>query len=103
MNELKELQLDLFNWAEKTFYEPTIETVMAHCKEEIDEVLADPTDIMEWADVLMIYLHGAQIYGYSIDKIYLAMLDKFEIIKKRDWLPPDEKGIIRHVKNFQID
>ena len=49
----------------------------------------------EIADIILLAVHSA--HRDKID-LYQAVLDKFEIVKKRKWLPPDSEGVIRHAK-----
>ncbi|MCI0564203.1 MAG: hypothetical protein MN733_37485, partial [Nitrososphaera sp.] len=49
----------------------------------------------ELADIIIIAVHCASIEGIDLLE---AVRYKFEIVKKRKWLPPDPDGVVRHVK-----
>ena len=75
--------------------------VLEHLKEEISELeeairLGKVKDISgEIADVFILTVVLAGLFGLSIFSIVSL---KLEVLKKREWLPPDEKGIMRHRK-----
>jgi NTP pyrophosphatase (non-canonical NTP hydrolase) len=47
----------------------------------------------ELADIFIIAFHIAHCRGIDLIR---AIRDKFEIVQQREWLPPDEHGVIRH-------
>lgn len=96
--EAEELIKDIREWAEETFPESTLASTFAHVKEEMDEIEQDPHDIHEWADALMMMFHQAHNHGFTLSDILDGIESKFEIIKGREWLLPDEQGIVRHKK-----
>ena len=75
-----------------------------HIREEIEEVAADPSDIMEWVDIVMLATDGAMRVGFTPEQFIDAYYEKLQINKARDW--PDwrtaEPGkAIKHVKTFE--
>jgi NTP pyrophosphatase (non-canonical NTP hydrolase) len=94
-------------WADKTFPHDRIDTLpkARHLREEckeLEEAVADlswPSRLRtkhisdELADILIIAIHLAHCEGIDL---YTAVKTKFETVKLREWLPPDEHGVIRH-------
>jgi NTP pyrophosphatase (non-canonical NTP hydrolase) len=54
----------------------------------------------ELADVLIIAIHIAHCRGINL---YDAVKTKFEVVKNREWLPPDEHGVIRHKDSPRLE
>lgn len=72
-----------------------------HLKKEIVEIEADPRDVMEWADAMLLVCDGAMRAGHSPEEIARALNDKLSINERRDW--PDWRGTdpdkaIEHVR-----
>lgn len=65
-------------------------------QEELNELVEKPDDAMEMADIFLVLLHHAS--AHNVD-LFQAAMRKFEICQQRQWLPPDEHGIRRHVKS----
>lgn len=87
-------QLMTGTWSDVTFPTSSDTSRIAHTRDELDELEAEPADPMETADVILLMTHHAHKHGYNLFK---ASLDKFEIVKQRKWGKPDERGVIRHV------
>lgn len=92
---LTNFQEQVAAWSSATFPLSNNKNRAAHVLEEAHELVAVPDDPYEAADIMLLLLHHAQVNGYDL---LTATKKKFEIIKKRQWLPPDENGIVRHVK-----
>jgi len=92
-------------WADQTFGKHDGGTSKAlHLREEAEELLTvltfkpenwkeDTAD--ELADIILIAMHC--YHCNDIDALK-AVRKKFEIVKTREWHPPDHNGVIRHVK-----
>lgn len=73
-------------WSEKTFGPgKRTEGIVNHIKFELDEILADPLDIMEWVDVIILALDGAWRAGWEPQEIITAIKQKQLINEQRDW------------------
>lgn len=108
---LDALQTEIGSWSDATFPNSTPDTMLRHLRKEVeevgDEIKADeifpnsksktPHEI---ADCIMLLLHLAHRKGISARD---AIREKFEICKKRKWGPPDEHGVIHHVKEPNED
>lgn len=98
-SKFQQLQDELGEWADSTFGPRTAESLLNHLREELDEVIADPTDEHEWADCLQLLIDAYRLAtGNSTDKLLDSSFQKLEILKTRKWHPADENGIVRHIK-----
>ncbi len=81
-------------WSEATFG-PTAERgpigPLKHLAKEVQEVLKDPTDIMEFADCLFLVFDATRRAGFTFDQLRDAAFTKLEINKSRHW-PKPSKG-----------
>ena len=98
-NDWQKLQDDIGLFTDKTFPKSTAKSKALHLSEEAQEAAADPTDILEWADCMILLLDGARAAGYDTTAIYKAVLEKMEINKDRTWGVPDVDGVARHIKS----
>ena len=69
--------------------------VLTHLKEEVQELIEQPTDLMEWADCLLLLTDAADRAGLSIEDLIDAATLKLEINKKRTW-EKGADGVFRH-------
>ena len=93
----QKLQDDIHEFTSKTFGSSTISSKMHHLKEEIEEVISDPQDRLEWADCLILLLDAARIAGFNTQNLLDAANDKMAINKKRKWGKADKNGVVKHV------
>lgn len=89
-------------FSERTFG-PGIRTagVCDHIRKELREIEADPTDLEEWADVILLALDGAWRMGASPEQIASAIeakLTKNENRKWPDWRTVEPGKAIEHVR-----
>jgi len=71
-----------------------------HIRKELDEIEADPTDLMEWADVAILALDGAWRAGWSPEEIAGALRAKLEKNQSRkwpDWRTSEPDKAISHI------
>jgi len=94
----QKMQDDIGAFTEKTFGKGTVKGKITHLAEELEEVLAAPDDRHEWADCMILLLGAARCAGLDMNDLYQAMQEKMDINRKRKWGPPDEDGIVRHVR-----
>lgn len=75
--------------------------VLDHIRKELIEIEADPTDIEEWIDVVILALDGAWRAGATPEKIIQTLVDKQTKNEQRvwpDWRTADPNAAITHVK-----
>ena len=59
--------------------------VVAHIRKELVEIEADPTDLREWVDVVILGFDGALRTGASPEQIADALFDKQVKNERREW------------------
>lgn len=89
-------------WSERTFGPgPRAAGVVDHIRKELREIEADPTDITEWVDVVILALDGAWRAGASPEQIVATIVAKQTKNEGRvwpDWRTADPNKAIEHVK-----
>lgn len=98
MDFWQKLQDDIGLFADVAFENSTARAKALHLAEEAVEAADDPSDILEWADCMILLLDGARKAGFTTQDVYQAVLRKMEINKTRQWGARDKDGIVRHVK-----
>lgn len=94
-------------WSEATFGPGArLDGLLAHIRKELDEIAADPTDVTEWIDVVILALDGAWRSGHTPEQVVAALQDKYRINREREW--PDwrtaEPGMpVEHVRQGVSD
>lgn len=89
-------------WSDKTFGPgERAKGVVAHIRKELAEVEADPTDIKEWVDVIILAIDGATRQGHLGRDLLNAYHDKMWENFTREW--PDwrqfsEDEPIEHIR-----
>lgn len=73
-------------WSAHTFGPgPRVKGVTAHIRKELDEVEADPTDVSEWVDVMILAADGALRSGAEPQALLDAWKAKQERNESRTW------------------
>lgn len=75
--------------------------VVEHIRSELDEILADPADVSEWVDVIILAFDGALRQGHEPQAILDALLAKQSRNESRvwpDWRERSEDEPIEHVR-----
>lgn len=87
-------------WAAATFPGESMDEKLTHLCEEIEEARADPANVEEWADAVILVFDAARAAGHTPDQIVLGVRRKFFKNQNRTWERRDD-GVYRHVKNDQ--
>lgn len=89
-------------WSERTFGPGARDAgVIDHIRKELREIEADPTDITEWIDVVILALDGSWRAGASPEQIIATIVAKQTKNEGRvwpDWRTADSNKGIEHVK-----
>lgn len=98
-NLIKEFQ-------DKTFPTATALSKLHHLKEEVDELIKaleenDPNLRLELADCFLLLIGATRKLGFSFYDMDPIILEKLEIIKLRKWGEPDERGVVKHIKEAE--
>ncbi|MCE5180507.1 MAG: DUF550 domain-containing protein [Betaproteobacteria bacterium] len=76
--------------------------VIDHIRQELDEIAANPGDVTEWVDVVLLALDGAWRAGFEPEEIASAIAAKQERNELRrwpDWRTAEPGKAINHVRN----
>ena len=99
MSEIQRLQDEIGEWADETFGpKSSPRPALLHLQKEVQEVLDNPDDKVEYADCLMILLDAYRNAGGTADELVAIAFNKLEVNKQREWGPPDENGVCEHVR-----
>jgi hypothetical protein len=98
---MKELYKKLANWSDKQFGLPSqrdSKGPLNHLKEEINEALDKPKDILEWADMLLLVLDGYRRENIgTLEDLEMAANTKVIICQNRKWGQMDSNGVVKHI------
>lgn len=73
---------------------------LKHLAKEVAEVMADPSDIMEFTDCLFLLFDSTRRAGFTFEELRDAAWKKLEINKARKWqTPPKGDEAIEHVRD----
>lgn len=78
------------------------EGLIDHIKKELTEISANPHDVVEWVDVVLLALDGAWRAGYYPGEICEAIKEKLERNMARkwpDWRTAEPGKAIEHVRD----
>jgi hypothetical protein len=70
---------------------------LRHLQVEVQELMDNPDDPMEWADCFLLLLDAARRKGYSVDDLVDFGLQKLEINRNRTW-EKQSNGVYFHKK-----
>lgn len=64
---------------------PRVTGILDHIRKELAEIEADPVDLEEWIDVVLLALDGAWRVGHSPQEITAALEAKQSKNESREW------------------
>jgi hypothetical protein len=87
-------------WAKRTFGEGMrTEGICRHIEKELAEIRQDPTDLMEWIDVITLAMDGYSRAGGDPERLFPMLVDKHLINMARDWpAPKSEDEPVEHIR-----
>lgn len=92
------------NWSDETFG-PRSEKgpigPLKHLKKEVDEVLEDPHEIEEYADLAFLLLDSLHRAGFDCADLDSAMARKMDVLKARVYPKGDPDEPAEHDRDFQ--
>lgn len=93
-------------WSAKTFGQGTRHKgVVDHIRKELKEIEAEPSDLTEWIDVVILALDGAWRSGSTPEQIIAALVAKQTKNEGRiwpDWRTMSEDAAICHLSNRML-
>lgn len=91
-------------WSEKTFGPgPRAHGILDHIRKELTEIEANPNDLSEWIDVVILAFDGAWRQGYEPQEIVNALGAKQAKNESRqwpDWRSAEPGKAIEHVRSI---
>ncbi len=73
---------------------------LKHLAKEVNEALANPSDISEFADLVFLSFDAARRAGFTYDELVAAAWAKLEVNKARKWAPPTKGDeAVEHVRD----
>lgn len=79
---------------------PRLHGVLDHLAKELEEARANPEDVSEWADIIILAIDGAWRQGYLPQEILDAVIAKQDKNEQRQWPDwrdaPEGKAIEHH-------
>jgi hypothetical protein len=91
-------------WSQRTFGADSVRGpvgALRHLQRECDEAIADPSDVIEFADCLILLLDATRRAGHTLDDLVSAAERKAEINRSRTWPSPppvDDGRPLEHVE-----
>jgi Protein of unknown function (DUF550) len=95
-NQLHHFQDTIEEWSLKTFKEQPVQAKLKHMHKEIVELIAEPSDLEEWADLLILMAMCLRMQNITFDDLMAAAWAKHQKNMMREWNEPDEDGVIQH-------
>lgn len=97
MNNWNLLQERIGEWSDER--NTDLEGLINHLIEEIKDLKERPYNIMDYADVAILFMSSLRKAAYTMDELYQAIEAKHRINESRIWLDPDEDGVTRYKPN----
>ncbi len=99
---MKNLFEEITKWQDSVFTKATPLSCVNHLEEEVGE-LKEKTeqgilDRHEVADCFFLLFGYCNKHGLKYEDLILLLVDKFTIVKEREWGEPNEKGYVKHIK-----
>ena len=97
---LSDLMYEIEQFSDSTFGGPKDRDEsypLKKLKLELEELIQNTDDKMEWADCMLLLLDAARRKGHTPKKLFEFCLEKLEINKTRTW-EKSEDGIFSHKK-----
>lgn len=91
---LKKLTDFVVRWADGVYPERTPSSAFMKLFSELGELIDNPNDPLEYADIFIIMLDLANMHGVDIEK---AIIDKININQRRSWGISD-LGVLHNIK-----
>ena len=95
------------NFSQKTFGSgQRVAGVLDHIAKEVNEVRAEPGDIFEWCDIVILAIDGMLRQGFDADDIAQALSEKLEKNIRRqwpDWRTIPEGSAIEHIRSEEAE
>lgn len=98
VGSLRELQIAVADFSREKFVGQTLQGIVNHLKREAGEVAIKPNDLMEYADVLILWCEALTKNGVDVDTLVGVAWIKLDICRRRKWQPMDAEGVFQHAE-----
>ena len=95
MSEIRDLTVEIVEWADSVFPERRPESALLKLFEEVGELVKDPSDGSEYADICIMMFDLANMYKIDLAAEVRA---KIAINKRRNWAK-SKTGTLQHKEN----
>lgn len=105
MNREQRIWDRLSLWSQQTFgsdEDRGPDGALAHLAREVEEVRAEPADLIEYADCYILLTDALRRAGFEYEDLLSAVEAKLAINRLREWSKPDAQGVSVHVKERPI-
>lgn len=72
--------------------------LLKHLRKEVEEVIDNPGDLMEYADCMTLVMDATRRAGFTFDQLVEAMFAKLEINRAREWPKAGPNEPVEHVR-----
>jgi len=72
---------------------------LKHLAKEVNEAMANPSDVFEFADMLFLVFDSTRRAGFTYDQLLAACFEKLAINKARKWGPRTGDEPVEHVRD----
>jgi hypothetical protein len=104
VHNFQRLQDSITSWADSVFgKDRKAEMILRHLEKEIKELIQEPSDLEEYADIGILWLNAAAKAGYKVDDLYFAIIGKMMVNKSRKWGRRDENGVVEHLREDEAN
>lgn len=89
-------------WSRATFGSDTErgpQGPLKHLAKEVQECLADPSDLMEFVDMQLLIFDAARRAGFTFEQLVKGCWEKLEVNKARKWQKPTTDEAVEHVRD----
>lgn len=97
---------DIMGWQDETFGpHQSLGGVVDHAMKEMREIKADPTDALEWIDLMTLCVSALRLMGKTADQAVATWIQKLAVLKARDWpdwRKADPDKAIEHVRDIPV-
>ncbi|EOV0288140.1 DUF550 domain-containing protein [Salmonella enterica] len=100
--ERERIRREHAEWSDATFGDISPIGPLKHLSKEALEAAAEPDDLSEWADMQFLLWDAQRRAGITDEQIALAMVEKLNINKSRQWPEPKDGEPLLHIKEQSV-
>ncbi|ENV3661105.1 DUF550 domain-containing protein [Salmonella enterica] len=101
-SEREQVRHEHAEWSDDTFGDVGPIGPLKHLSKEALEAAADPSDLLEWADMQLLLWDAQRRAGITDKQITQAVKEKLAVNKKREWPEPKDGEPRLHIKEQPV-